>query len=151
MKVVKFIILLFVFGFGATMKGEAQCRTEIRFYLVHKNGKKINLSKVIAGGTDRVNSTVNLAYEIDIEGESGKELILEGECATGEEDVSMIYRGAEMKIRFKFTGDVGTVRGKIVFRKGSYIAEPQKPYSSERFEGIRIRRATKEEAEDFAI
>ena len=57
--------------------------------------------------------------------------------------ISVIYKGSEMRINFKFDFD-GSANGKIEFQKGNFIAEPaEQEFGKER--GIVVRKATKNE------
>jgi hypothetical protein len=65
-------------------------------------------------------------------------------CGNGNELLSIIYKGSEMKINFKFLGDFGFPYGKITFKKGDFIAEPEGKDDVNRAVGIRIRKAKEE-------
>lgn len=64
-------------------------------------------------------------------------------CASGGV-VSVIYKGSEMKINFKFYMEV-MAEGKITFQKGDFIAEPEKAKFGKAKTGIIISKATDKE------
>jgi hypothetical protein len=71
-------------------------------------------------------------------------------CGYGDEVLSIIYKGSEMRIHFKFIHEFGRVSGKITFQKGDFIAEPKELNNVGIAKGIKARKATDEELKQLS-
>jgi hypothetical protein len=136
MKKLNLVFLLLVFTFCAYTVRSQCCCSKVRFSLVDKRGNKLDQSKVKITNITESDSANKEQIVFFIADEPNK--------GDGNELLSIIYKGSEMKINFKFLGDFGFPYGKITFKKGDFIAEPEGKDDVNRAVGIRIRKAKEE-------
>ena len=120
------------------------CCSAVRFSLVDKKGKSLDKSKIqireITAGLFRH------GLHLDSNKTNESEAVFRIGCGEGNEVIAISYKGAEIRIHFKYYGEFGQPVGKITFQKGAFIAEPEKIERGTLAQGIRIRKATPEES-----
>lgn len=132
------VFLLFVFAFCFQSAYSQCCCGDIRFSMVDKKGKPILNNRLkIKEIPDHKPSRI--FFDSDKATENATGFVLG--CTSGG-IVSVIYKGSEMRINFKFHMDA-MPKGKITFQKGDFIAEPVEKFQPNT--GIIIRKATKDE------
>jgi hypothetical protein len=142
MKWINLVSVLLIFAFCFQTVRAQCCCSEVRFSLVDKKGKSLDKSEIqireITAGPFRH----SLYFDSSKTNES--EVVFHIKCGNGNEAISIIYKGAEMRIHFKFYAEFGLPVGRITFQEGDFIAEPEK-IERGLAQGIRIRKATPEE------
>ena len=141
MSKLKFVFLLFLFAFCFQTVRSQCCCGNINFSLIDKKGKPIlnNQVKIKEKGYSSGQSRIYYDSEKSTENVTAFSI----DCSSGG-IVSVIYKGSEMRINFKFHMDA-MAKGTITFQKGDFIAEPEKAEFGKARTGIRIRKATNEE------
>lgn len=141
MNKLNFISLLFVFAFCVEPVRSQFCGETVKFSLIDKKGKSILNNKVKIKEKSDTSVYSRIYYDRDKPTENVTSFKFG--CTSGG-IVSIIYKGSEMRINFKFRDSPGAV-GKITFQKGDFIAEPEKAEFGRAGTEIRIRKATDEE------
>ena len=141
MNKLNFVFLLFVFAFCFQSVRSQCCCGNIHFSLIDKKGKPILNNQVKIKEKPDAFGGSRILFDSSKPTEN-KTLFTIG-CSSGG-IVSVIYKGSEMKINFKFHMDA-MAEGKITFQKGDFIAEPEKAEFGRATTGILIRKATDKE------
>lgn len=100
------------------------CCSGVNFKVLDKHSKVIPLSKLKITNitTEHDAKSLSLYYDPAVS--------FHLYCGNGREVLSIIYKGKEMKVRFRFLGDFGHAYGEFKFEKGEYVAEPLAPKGS---------------------
>jgi hypothetical protein len=141
MNKLNFVILLFIFAFCFQSVRSQRCNGNISFSLIDKKGKPILNNQVEIKEKPEPVGPSQIYYDSDKPTENKTAFSLG--CSSGGV-VSVIYKGAEMKINFKFYMEA-EAEGKITFQKGYFIAEPKDREFGRARTGIQIRKAKDEE------
>lgn len=139
MKKIHIIFLLFVFTFGVQAAYSQCCCGKIRFAMVDAAGKPLmnNRLKIRELGERTPSAESRISYERGAATENTTSLAMR--CSSGG-IVEIIYKGATMRVNFKFGMDE-SANGEIIFQKGDFIAEPDRKEGDSGRTGMVIRKA----------
>ncbi|MCD9186042.1 MAG: hypothetical protein LUM44_06395 [Pyrinomonadaceae bacterium] len=112
----------------------------MNFTVVDRKGKKLKPDKVKVRELPESSTRERVYFKPD---ESN--IVYHLGCGMGNEVVSIVYKGAEMKIHFRFFGEYGAAFGKITFQTGDFIATPGARDDRGTIREIIMRKATAEE------
>ncbi len=107
--------------FAVTPAYSQCCCSGVSFKVLDKHSKVIPLTKLKITNvtTAQGDKQLSIAYDPNVN--------FHLYCGGGREVLSIIYKGKEMRVRFRFLGDFGHALGEFKFEKGEYVAEPAGP------------------------
>ena len=137
------VFLLFVFAFCFQSAYSQCCCGTISFAMVDAKGTPLlnNRLKIKEAGEQTTSNTSRITYDRGNSTENITRLAMR--CTSGG-IISVIYKGSEMKINFKFSMDK-SAEGEIIFQKGNFIAEPTEQEFGKWGTEMVVRKATKNE------